>query len=221
MEGGWERIPITFPVILPTGESTTLKEILKGKPAFLTPVYYRCPGICTIVLNQLFSEGKKLLKEGYSFLILPFSFDPEDIMERAKRKEEGYLTYFQYEGETHFLLLEKEKIPTLTGILNFFYEKEGEEFIHPGVVYGLSPDGEIKGALYGADFTVEDLRYLLLSTYKPLSPKRIPLLFYRYDPSLRHYTVNLPFLLLLSLFLLFSATFSLAFLLWKQKKDFR
>jgi protein SCO1/2 len=66
-----------------------------GKPVLLAPVYYRCPMLCTQILNGVASSLKAVsLSPGRDFEIVAFSFDPKDTPETAAAKKQVYLKRF-------------------------------------------------------------------------------------------------------------------------------
>ena len=63
-----------------------------GKPVLLAPVYYRCPMLCTQILNGVASSLKAVsLNPGQDFEVLSVSFDPKDTWELAAAKKQTYL----------------------------------------------------------------------------------------------------------------------------------
>jgi hypothetical protein len=62
------------------GRDVPLSSFFKrGKPVILAPVYYRCPMLCTQILNGLASSLKAVsLDPGKDFEIVAVSFDPKD-----------------------------------------------------------------------------------------------------------------------------------------------
>src|ERR1035437_2606968 len=64
----------------------------RGKPVILAPVYYRCPMLCTQILNGLASSLKAVsLVPGKDFEIVAVSFDPKDTPETAAGKKQLYM----------------------------------------------------------------------------------------------------------------------------------
>src|SRR5436189_5198031 len=70
------------------GRPITLREAGAGKPILLAPVYYRCPQICTMVLNGLLAGLKDLGPQaGDRFQAVAFSFDPREDAGLAAAKK--------------------------------------------------------------------------------------------------------------------------------------
>ena len=72
------------------GREVPLSSFFKrGKPVILAPVYYRCPMLCTQILNGLASSLKAVsLDPGKDFEIVAVSFDPKDTPETAASKKQ-------------------------------------------------------------------------------------------------------------------------------------
>src|SRR5689334_14797094 len=71
----------------------------RGKPVILAPVYYRCPMLCTQILNGLASSLKAVsLDPGKDFEIVAVSFDPKDTPETAGSKKQMYLRRYGRQG---------------------------------------------------------------------------------------------------------------------------
>ena len=62
-----------------SGRAVPLSSFFQtGKPVLLVPVYYRCPMLCTQILNGVASSLKAVsLNPGQDFEILSVSFDPK------------------------------------------------------------------------------------------------------------------------------------------------
>src|ERR1035437_6640934 len=75
------------------GRSVPLSTFFqRGKPVILVPVYYRCPMLCTQILNGLASSLKAVsLVPGKDFEIVAVSFDPKDTPETAAAKKQMYM----------------------------------------------------------------------------------------------------------------------------------
>ncbi len=80
-------IPLGITLISENGDTLSTGDLL-GKPTILTLVYYRCPGICTPLMDGLADVVKKTdLEVGKDFQILTVSFNPREGTSLAKRKK--------------------------------------------------------------------------------------------------------------------------------------
>src|SRR5439155_15474110 len=96
------------------------------RPIILTLVYYKCPMLCTMVLNDLVRtmNGMSTLTAGKDFDVLSVSFDPHETPELAAGKRKQYLHEYGPRGELggwHFLVGQEDSIRTLTGAVGFRY----------------------------------------------------------------------------------------------------
>ena len=82
------------------GRDVPLSSFFKrGKPVILAPVYYRCPMLCTQILNGLASSLKAVsLDPGKDFEIVAVSFDPKDTPETAGSKKQMYMRRYGRPG---------------------------------------------------------------------------------------------------------------------------
>ena len=61
-----------------------------NKPVILAPVYYRCPMLCTQILNGAGEQPQgRLLQPGKDFEVVAVSFDPKDTPETAAAKKQN------------------------------------------------------------------------------------------------------------------------------------
>src|SRR6516225_6664259 len=74
------------------GAPMTLREAIGGKPAVLALVYYRCPMLCTLVLNGLLQALVDMTPSaGERFNVVAVSFDPSEEADLARAKKAHYL----------------------------------------------------------------------------------------------------------------------------------
>ena len=69
----------------------TLRQLV-DKPTILMFNYYRCPGICPVLLNSMVEVVNQIqLEPGKDFRLIAVSFDPADTPEQARQKKANYL----------------------------------------------------------------------------------------------------------------------------------
>ena len=76
------------------GKPVTLKQLADGKrPIILAPVYYNCPHLCTLTLNGLLQaiEANKRHQLGKDYLVVAYSFNPDEKHQLAELKQKNYL----------------------------------------------------------------------------------------------------------------------------------
>src|SRR5205085_12581623 len=96
-----------------------------GKPVILSPVYYRCPMLCTQILTGLESSLKAVsFDPGRDFEVVAVSFDPKDTWELAASKKQTYLKRYGRPNTAnwwHFLSGDEGNIKALTEAVGFRY----------------------------------------------------------------------------------------------------
>lgn len=140
------------------GEEKNLKELI-DRPTVLTLVYYRCPGICTPVLQGLarsIALAKVAPGEDYQLLTISFDHREREMPELAKNKKGAMLRHakgeydFEIPAEAWtFMTGNEEDIRALAESVGFPFVPDGEDFTHPGVVIFLSREGKIVRYLEG------------------------------------------------------------------------
>ena len=168
----------------------------EGKPVLLAPVYYRCPMLCTQILNGVASSLKAVsLLPGQDFEIVAFSFDPQDTPETASAKKQIYLKRFGRPGTAngwHLLTGEETNIKALTDALGYHYKLDTGtgQFAHASGIMLLTPDGRISRYFYGVEYAPRDIRLGLVEASRNQigSPVDQVLLFcFHYDPATGKY----------------------------------
>src|SRR5438445_2807861 len=96
------------------------------RPIILTLVYFKCPMLCTMVLNDLVRtmNGMDTLTAGKDFDVLSISFDPRETSDLAAAKRKQYLHEYGSRGGFggwHFLVGPEESIKKLTDAVGFRY----------------------------------------------------------------------------------------------------
>ena len=167
-----------------------------GKPVLLAPVYYRCPMLCTQILNGLASSLKAVsFNPGQEFEVVAFSFDPKDTVELAAAKKETYLHRYDRPNTAngwHFLTGDAPNIKALMDTVGFHYKYDPatDQYAHASGVMIVTPDGRLSKYFYGVEYAPRDIRLGLVeaSLNKIGTPVDQILLFcYHYDPSTGKY----------------------------------
>ncbi|MCK4855352.1 MAG: SCO family protein, partial [Bacteroidales bacterium] len=86
-----EYVPLDIMVIDEKNQTTNLAALI-DKPTIINLVYYRCPGICSPLMEGLADVMDKVdLELGKDYQVLTISFDPRESIELAHRKKNNYL----------------------------------------------------------------------------------------------------------------------------------
>jgi protein SCO1/2 len=178
------------------GNYVSLKEIIK-KPTILNFVYYRCPGICSPILTELTSIVNFIDMEiGKDYQIVTISFDDREKFELAAAKRDNYMALLKKDipaDSWKFLSGDSASIYQLTQAAGFNFKREGNDFIHAGVLIVISPEGKIARYLNGIKFLPFDVKMALTEASEGRTGPTITKLLaycYSYNPEGRTYVVN-------------------------------
>jgi protein SCO1/2 len=173
------------------GREVRLGEYFTNQPVVLALVYYRCPQLCTQVLNGLLKSSQAVpLEIGRDYQVVTVSFDPDEGPELAAEKKRQYIRAYRRDGGArgwHFLTgdgLAIERLATTVGF-RYRYEPRSKQFAHASGIVIATPEGRLARYLYGIDYSPHDLRLGLIesSAGRIGSPvDQVLLLCYHYDP---------------------------------------
>jgi len=192
-----QQVPLDLVFRNEDGDAVTLASLLHGKPVILQLAYYRCPMLCTLVLNGLLSAMRALpFDVGQEFDVVIVSFDPTDTPEQARQKKATYIAEYRRPNAAagwHFLTGDAPSIERLAASVGFRYryDPERKEFAHAAGITVLTPKGVIARYFFGVEFAPRDLKFGLMEAAENRigSPIDQLLLFcYHYDPSTGRYS---------------------------------
>ncbi|MDZ4798130.1 MAG: SCO family protein [Bryobacteraceae bacterium] len=150
------------------GYQTPLRSFFKsGKPVVLNLVYYRCPMLCSLVLNAQTKVMKDLAwTAGKEFEVVTISIDPQEGFDLAKAKKKWYLSnYDRVEASSgwHFMVDYQGNAKRLAEQIGFNYrwDAKTEQFAHAAAIMMLTPDGRVSRYLYGLSYQARDMRLAL------------------------------------------------------------
>ncbi len=192
------KLPLDLPFVDDDGKPTTLGAILaNGKPVLLHLGYYRCPMLCTMVLNEAVrSLGKLDWTAGTDFEFVSASINPDDSVELAAAKKQGYLAEYGREGVGrgwHFLTAPQTSSQALADAVGFKFRRLPDgEYAHAAALFLVAPDGRLVRYLYGVKFEPQTVRMALVEAGQgtigtPLD--RFILWCHQYDPTEGSYTL--------------------------------
>ena len=175
------------------GKEVRLADYYGKKPIVLTLVYYECPMLCTMVLNDLVRgmRGIGTLDLGKDYEIVTVSFDPRETSKLAAAKKKQYINEYGRLSAAdgwHFLTGEQSQISKLAQTVGFHYvwDDHTNTWAHASGIIVLTPTGKVSRYFYGIDYAPSDLKLSLLEAGKEtISPKvtdRILLYCFHYDP---------------------------------------
>jgi protein SCO1 len=186
------QVPLDLQFIDETGQPVALGDYFSGKPVILVLAYYRCPMLCTLVLNGLVRGLVDVpFDAGNEFQAVVLSIDCRETPQLAAEKKRTYVDRYGRDGAAagwHFLTGQQPSIDALAEAVGFryAYDARRDEFAHASGIMILTPQGKISRYFYDVKFPPRDLRLGLVeaSQSKIGSPIDQILLFcFHYDPS--------------------------------------
>lgn len=186
-----QQLPIDLPFNDETGAKVSLGKYLGERPVILVLAYFKCPMLCTEVLNGLFDSLPKSGLSPDQYEIVIASFDARETPEMASEKRRHYLEAYGRPGlseRVHFLTGDQESITALTQAVGFSYgyDAKSDQFAHPGMITLLTPKGAIARYFFGVRFQPRDLRLGLVEASEGKSgtlSDQIVLFCLYYDPN--------------------------------------
>jgi protein SCO1 len=180
------------------GGSVTIRQLLQNKPAILTLVYYKCPMLCTEVLNATLNSLKEVpLEIGKDFNVITVSIDPSEKPMLAEAKQIMYAGLYGRSGAVHgwhFLTGDEPQIRELAAAVGFrfVYDKDSSQFAHASGIMVLTPEGRVSRYFYGISYSPRDVRLGLVEASEGRIGSAVDaiLLFcFHYDPQTGKYSV--------------------------------
>jgi protein SCO1/2 len=168
------------------------------RPIVLALVYYRCPMLCTMVLNDLTRAMNAMpTSAGEQFDVLTVSFDPGETPDLAAAKKRAYLKQYRRasaEAGWHFLTGEQQSIRALTDVVGFrfAYDTNTQQYAHASGLIVLSPRGKVSRYFYGVEYSARDLRLALAEAAEgkvSSASEKVLLYCFQYDPSTGKYSL--------------------------------
>jgi protein SCO1/2 len=192
------QIPLNTMFRDETGRVVRLNEFFHhNKPVILTFMYYRCPMLCSMVMEGVTSSLTELKFDiGKEFDVVTISIDPRDTVQAAAEKKEKYIKrYGRFEAATgwHFLTGPESAIRQVTEAAGFHYAYDPrlDQFAHPTAMMVLTPDGRMSRYLYGFEYQPRDVRLALVEASQNRignATDQILLLCYHYSPATGKYS---------------------------------
>jgi protein SCO1/2 len=170
------KLPLELEFRDEAGRVFELADAFDDRPVVFALVYYECPMLCTLVLNDLVSAMRAVqLELGDDFRVVTVSIDPAEGHELAATKKRRYLGELNskrfgdaavatdFEG-WRFLTGDETNVRALADALGFryAYDAERDEYAHAAGVMVASEDGVLTHYLYGIGYDPRDLKLALV-----------------------------------------------------------
>jgi protein SCO1 len=169
---------------------------LVDRPTILTLNYFRCGGICSPQLNGLAKAiSHSNAVPGNDYRVITVSFDDRDTPEIARQKRSNYLGIVKRPmapADWRFLTGDAQSTRALADSVGFHFKKVNDDFVHPGALMLLSPEGKITRYMYGTSYLPADIEMAVAEARRgevqPTINKWLKYC-YSYDPEGRTYTL--------------------------------
>lgn len=191
------NIPLDLTFRDEEGRPVTLRELISG-PTIIAPVYYSCPNVCAFLQADL-ARNLPLVKlqPGQDYRVLSVSFDEHDTPAAARAARKTYLTAMgrPFPAEAwHFLTGDAEASRALTAAAGYRYLRQGDDFLHPVVIFVVTGEGRIVRYLHGTRMLPMDLTLALTEAKQGRlgsTIRKVVRFCFSYDPHQKRYVFNL------------------------------
>jgi len=208
------------------GNLVNLKKLI-DKPTVINFVYFRCPGICSPLMNGLSDAiNHSELELGKDYQVVTISFDAREGYDLAGKKKNTYVQKMKYPSDSlgwMFLTGDSVNIDRITKATGFGFKMIGTEFQHEGALIMVSPDGKITRYLKGLSFLPFEFKLAILEASRGKSSPTINKVIqfcYSFDSGSQRYVLDIT--KISAIIIIFFAVSLLIYLLiksrWKKAK---
>jgi len=217
-------IPMDAMLVNELGDTVIIGDLI-DKPTILNFVYYRCPGICSPLMDGLSNamDGTDLIL-GEDYQALTISFDARETTVLATRKKNNYLNLMEKSSEAEkgwlFFTSDSASISRLTEATGFRYKPTGNDFIHTATLIILTPEGKISRYLNGIYFLPFELKMSIIDANAGKSGptiNRVLQFCYSLDPEGQKYVLNIT-KISATLIIFFALVLFLVLLFFRKRK---
>lgn len=192
-----DYLPKNLTFVTENYDTVNLLDLI-DKPTVIVPVYYECPGICSPLLEGMADViSKNGLVIGIDYQVFTVSFDHTEHTRLAGEKKKTYskLVKGNHDIKNGWIYFTGDSlnISNLLNSIGYMVKKEGEEFIHPGAIVMISPEGKITRYLHGTYFLPFDFKMAVVEASKGKSGPTINKVLqfcFSYDPEGQKYVFN-------------------------------
>jgi len=190
-----ETIPLNLVFNNEEDKNIPLSSLIT-KPTVLSLVYFDCPGICSPLQEGIADViDKAQLELGKDYQVITISFNYQDTPEKARKKKVNFVNKISKEKSKNWFYLtgDSANINSIMEATGFRAKKVGMDWVHPGVLIILSPEGKITRYLYGLSYLPFDFKLAIIEAQKGYARPSINKVLdycFSYDPSGRKYKLD-------------------------------
>jgi len=193
-----EYIPKDLTFVSEKYDTVNLLSII-DKPTILVPVYYNCPGICTPLLEgvaDVISKSDQVIGIDYQIFTFSFNYEENTKLARDKKKTFSKLVKGNHDLDNGWIYFtaDSANVYSLLNSIGYKIKKQGQEYIHPGAIIVLSPEGKITRYLHGTYFLPFDLKMAVVEASQGKSGPTINKFLkfcFSYDAEGKKYVFNI------------------------------
>lgn len=209
-----------------SGKTVRLRDVLpRTRPVLLTLVYYNCPLLCNLVINEQIRSMRELgLVLGKDYEAVTVSIDPQDTAAQSLERRRRHLQSMGLPETApwNFLTGTEENIHQLAESVGFkyVYDESTRQYAHPAVVMVLTPEGAVSRYLYGTSFATKDVKFALVEAAGGrvgTSFDRVVLSCFKYDTATRRYGFYIFGFLRVGALMVFGALASMLAYYWRRE----
>jgi len=185
------------------GTEHPLKYWFRGKPMVLALIYFKCPGLCGLLMNGVVGSLKRINFDiGTEYDVLFVSINPEEGAELAADKKENYIKDYMSREKSlasvsagwHFLTGTDENVRALAKTVGFGYRKDeaSGEYSHSAGFFVLTPTGVLSRVHFGVEFEPRDVHLSIVEAANGQVGSvvdKLLLFCYRYNPHSKGYAL--------------------------------
>ena len=193
-----QYIPMDAMIVDEQGDTVIIGDLI-DKPTILNFVYFRCPGICSPLMDGLADVIDATdLELGTDYQALTISFDAREGTFLAVKKKNNYLNLMEKKEQAQegwrFFTSDSANIQALTESVGFRFKPTGNDFIHAATLIIVDQEGKITRYMNGIYFLPFELKMSILDAAQGKSGptiNRVLQYCYSFDPEGQRYVLNI------------------------------
>ena len=178
-----------------TGATVPLAKYFNtGKPVIVLMPFYKCPGICSAMLDGVLktvADPRNKYRIGRDYQVVTVSIAPNETAELAAAKKKEYLSLLGVAGaETgwHFLTGDEANIRELADEIGYKYkyDPKTDNYAHASGIILATPDGHVSRYFYGVEYPAGQMKLAMTDASKGKIGSvvdQVILFCYHYDPQ--------------------------------------
>lgn len=203
IERGGESIPLDLVFRDSDNKPVPLANYFDdGRPVVLALLYYRCPVVCSLMMERMLESFNGLDYEiGRDFNVVYVSIDETENPTIARSSKQELIAEYAFgtgpgvQENWAFLTGDPASVRRLADAIGYQYRRlDNGEYAHPIAFTIVSPGGTISRYMYGYEYPSRQMKLALLDASEGKVARsladRVLHFCFRYDPSAGAYTLQ-------------------------------